>query len=326
MAQVYGLCAKEVERQEMITDKIDRVTHIPSTHLQEWCPPPISAKIELTRLCNYQCNFCANSSLAAKETMDIDTYRKIIEKLHAAGVKELGVFYYGESMMVPWLPKAIKMAKDVGFEYVFLTTNGSLASPPRVKACMAAGLDSLKFSFNFCDARQFTEVTNISPRLFHRTVLFIKQARQVRDEGNYKCGLFLSYIKYNGEQYTRMTKVLEELAPHLDEVYALPLYNPDGSLNVEGWDYVGGNPGRIGNMVSPVPCFALFTETHINYDGTGNACCFYANDNGAWEHGNYLTQNFEDVWNSEKIRFLRRAHLRGDAIGTACEKCIKGKL
>lgn len=306
-----------------ISSKIDAITHIPNTHRAEFIPAPKSAKIELTRKCNYKCGFCANANLSIKEHMDRKTYSTVIRKLHDAGVKELGVFYYGESMIVPWLPDAIKEAKDIGFEYVFLTTNGSLASPEKVKACMEAGLDSLKFSFNFCDEEQFHQVTKASKRFFRMIIEYIKQARRIRDEGNYNCGVYLSYIKYDGEQGQKMQAVLDELKPYLDEAYALPLYNPDGAFNVGDWDYVGGNPGRADNMVAPIPCFALFTEAHINHDGTGNACCFYADDKGSWEHGSFLNETFDEVWNSEKIRALRRAHLAGEVEGTVCEKCVR---
>jgi molybdenum cofactor biosynthesis enzyme MoaA len=79
--------------------------------------------------------------------MDKSLYRRIIAEMRADGVEELGLFYLGESFLVKWLPEAIRDAKEVGFPYVFLTTNGSLATAKRTAACFNAGLNSLKFSF-----------------------------------------------------------------------------------------------------------------------------------------------------------------------------------
>ena len=81
--------------------------------------------------------------------MDRYQYSRLIREMRDAGVEELGVFYIGESFTCKWLPDAIAEAKKIGFPYVFLTTNGSAATPDRVEACMKAGLDSLKFSINF---------------------------------------------------------------------------------------------------------------------------------------------------------------------------------
>jgi len=45
--------------------------------------------------------------------------------------------------------------QELKFPYVFLTTNGSLATHKWVEACFRAGLDSLKFSVNAADDAQF---------------------------------------------------------------------------------------------------------------------------------------------------------------------------
>ena len=42
--------------------------------------------------------------------------RHLLVRGHVQGVEELGVFYLGESFLCPWLPEAIRFAKqDVGF-------------------------------------------------------------------------------------------------------------------------------------------------------------------------------------------------------------------
>ncbi|HEX3096544.1 MAG TPA: hypothetical protein VHQ02_02435 [Usitatibacter sp.] len=42
----------------------------------------------------------------------------------------------GESFLCDWLPDAIGHAKARGIPFAFLTTNGSAATPERVRACM----------------------------------------------------------------------------------------------------------------------------------------------------------------------------------------------
>ena len=73
--------------------------------------------------------------------MDRAFFSRIIREMRDAGVEELGLFYINEPFTCSWIADAIKEAKDVGFPYVFLTTNGSAATPEKVSQAMGAGLD-----------------------------------------------------------------------------------------------------------------------------------------------------------------------------------------
>lgn len=304
-----------------ISDKIDHTVRMPPEYFSETPPPPIAVKIDLTRTCNYKCSFCYHSQLEKKKgMMDIELYTRVVQNLYDLGVKEIAPFFFGESFLNSKLPEAIKIAKDIGIEYVFLTTNGSLAAPEKVEECFKAGLNSLKFSLNYADEEQFTEVARVDPRNWRRMKENIKAARRIRDEGGYDCGLYASYILYDGEQQDRMKATLSEIEPYLDEVYALPLYNQASRIQRDGWAFSGGNQGRADNPVDPVPCWALFREGHVNFDGTLCACCFSVGDE--FNMGDLTKESFMAAWHSEKFKELRRAHLNYDVRGTACAGCI----
>lgn len=306
-----------------ITQRIDAITKIPPDYRSTAPPIPRSVKIELTARCDFNCFFCATAKkLRHKADMDRAFFERIVREMRQAGVEELGVFYLGESFLCPWLPEAIQYAKqDVGFPYVFLTTNGRLATPDRVQACMDAGLDSLKFSFNNADAQQFADVTQVKPVDFYRVVENIKAARRVRDEGGYRCGLYASSIRYDGEQLVRMQAAVDEILPFVDEHYWLPLYGQAGLTSGAGGTVpVAGNPGRLDAMRDPIPCWAIFTEGHITYDGRLSACCF--DHDGRFTMGDLTTTSFVEAWNSLCFAQLRQAHLDGQVCGTVCEGCI----
>ena len=306
-----------------ITDKIDNITGIHDNYRIPNPPPPISVKIELTGKCNFRCAFCATSDhKRPMAEMDRGLYSAVLDELMDCGVKEVGMFYLGESMMVKWLPEAIAEAKDKGFEYVFLTTNGSLSSPDKVEACMGAGLDSLKFSLNYADAEQFAEVARVKKSLFNVMLNNIKAAHDVREANGFDCGLYASYIDLDATQDDKMKALLDELDPYLDEAYSLPLYSQadeTGADNVDrGWDVKAGNPGRAGNMREPVPCWSLFSETRITWDGRVAACCF--DHEHKFDMGPAIP--FMESWHSDKFQALRAAHLKKDVAGTECEACV----
>lgn len=307
-----------------ITQRIDAITGIPVSHRQTVIPAPRSVKIEITANCTYKCQFCVKSLRSDNGEMDRVLYSRLIREMRAAGVEELGVFYIGESFTCQWLPEAIQEAKDVGYPYVFLTTNGASATPDKVEACMAAGLNSLKFSINFYSAEQLKDVARVSPRNWRKAIENLKTARKIRDAGGYKCGIYASSIAFDGEQGDLMRAVHDEVKPYCDEVYFLPLYGMSGASKAAGWQPQPGNPGRLDNMREPIPCWACFTEGHVTKDGLLAACCFGDGLDGSLVMGDLTKSTFMDAWNSTKFQNLRAAHLAKKLIGTACEACAAG--
>lgn len=267
--------------------------------------------------------------LREQKDMDRNLFDRLLAEMRSAGVEEIGLFYLGESFLVHWLPEAVAYAKkSIGFPYVFLTTNGTLATGKRCEQLFRSGLDSLKFSFNYADAAQFEEIARMPGKLFGTMIANIKTARHIRDkvalETGHRCNLYASYIQYDGNQGVRMSAAVAEVAPYLDEIYALPLYSQaelvGDSERAKGWNVTAGNRGRVGALRDPLPCWATFTEGHITFDGKLSACCF--DHDGKFSMGDLTTTPFMDAWNSEKFQVLRAAHLAKDVSGTACEFCV----
>lgn len=304
-----------------ITSRIDAITKISADYLAEDLPAPKSVKIELTAHCNYKCAFCVKSLRSGTGNMDRRLYSRLIREMADAGVEELGVFYIGESFTCKWLPDAIREAKEVGFPYVFLTTNGSAATPDRVRQCMEAGLDSLKFSVNFHSATQLAEVAKVGPHYWQKAIDNLKAAKQIRDLGGFKCGLYASSIKFDGAQGQVMAAVIDEIRPYVDEAYWLPLYGMSGASKNAGWQPQPGNPGRLDAMRDPLPCWAVFTEGHITHDGKLAACCFGDGLDGGLIMADLKEVSFMEGWNSKEFRDLRVAHLAKDVRKTACAEC-----
>lgn len=308
-----------------ITDRIDNVTGIHQRYLDTVIPAPISCKIELTANCNYRCSFCVKSIRPDNGEMDRKFYSRIIREMYSYGVRELGVFFIGESFLCQWLPEAIKEAKEVGYPYVFLTTNGSAANSKKLKACMESGLDSLKFSLNFYDANQLSQVAKVSDVYFQKAIDAVKEARRIRDEGGYDCGIYASSIAFDGEQGDKMRAVVDEILPFVDEHYWLPLFSMREASEKAGMKPIVGNPGRLAKMREPLPCWSAFTEAHITKDGKLVACCFGAGLDSNMVMGDLNETSFDAAWNSVKFQDLRESHLKKDVTGTPCESCVAAR-
>jgi organic radical activating enzyme len=308
----------------MITDRIDAITRIPPEYRSAGPPCPRSVKIELTARCDFKCFFCATANkLRPAGDMDWELLRRLLAEMRQEGVEEIGLFYLGESFLYKRLADTIAYARELGYPYIFLTTNGRLATPERVRPCIEAGLDSLKFSFNWADTEQCKEITRVDA--FEKVVANITAARGVRDaveaETGHHCGLYASSIQYDGEQHERMAEAVERIRPAVDEHYWLPLYSQAGlTAGARDTRPVAGNIGRIGGLRDALPCWSLFTEGHITYDGKLSACCF--DHDGRFDMGDLTEMSFMDAWRSAAFQELRSANLACDVGGTACEKCI----
>ena len=313
----------------MITDRIDAVTKIPAEYLKTVLPAPKSVKIELTGKCNFRCQFCALRTREAQPTQDMDfaLFKKITTDMQRAGVQEIGLFYIGESFMNPellvqsieWLKKYLHMP------YVFLTSNASLAFPEAVEACMAAGLNSLKWSVNAADEDQFEQVMGVKAKSMKQAKTNIKEAWELRTRNDYQTGLYASSILYDGEQRKKMKEMLEtDILPFVDQHYFLPLYSM-GAQTTEreeelGYKPIAGNQGRIGALRDPLPCWSAFTEGHVTSTGLMSACCFDADSK--WTMGDLTKEPFMSAWNSAEYQTLRGSHLNKNVAGTPCESCV----
>jgi len=312
-----------------ITDRIDNVTRIPPACLKASPPAPRSVKIEISPRCNYRCGFCAlrTREVQPKWDMDFGLFKRITREMRDAGVEEIGVFYLGESFMNPRLlvDCIAYLRREIGMPYVFLTSNASMAFPEAVEECMKAGLDSLKWSVNAADERQFEKIMGVSRRLFRRALDNIRAAWEARQRGGYKTGLYASSIRYDGEQQQKMERLLSQrVAPYVDQHYWLPLYSMGAFATRReeelGYRPTAGNQGRVGALREPLPCWSAFTEGHVTAEGRLSACCFDATAH--WTMGDLNRQSFMDAWNSAPFVKLREAHLRKDVTGTVCERCV----
>ena len=84
----------------------------------------------------------------ATNFLNFDVYKKFILSCVKEKVEEVGLYSTGDPFMAKNLVETIIFAKQNGIKRVYITTNGALATFEKVKRCIDAGLDSIKFSIN----------------------------------------------------------------------------------------------------------------------------------------------------------------------------------
>jgi len=303
-----------------ITERVDRHTHVPREKFILNPPFPDAIKIELTSFCNYRCTFCASKrSLRPRGNMDVEFLHRILREAKSIGVKEMGMFLLGESMILKDLADHIRYAKEtVGIEYVFITTNGYLCTPEKMVPIIEAGLDSIKFSMNAGARDRYREMHNVDG--FDNVVENIKWLHTYLKENKIKTLRTCVSSIAMPDHMLELDKFRDMISEYVDEFYYLPLYNQAGHLGSYEYTKIIGNPGRYANMVLSIPCWALFNAAKITWDGKLTACCF--DHDTRFEIANLNDVTLLEAWNNEKFVEMRRQHLERDLKKSLCARCL----
>jgi len=279
-------------------------------------PFPREIFLDLTSFCNHKCVFCANPHLKKKATMKPDMVERVLREAYDCGVRDLGLYATGESFLVKSLADYIKMAKDIGYEYLFITTNGALATPERAKKVLDAGLDSIKFSISAGKRETYKKIQGKDD--------FDKVLANLRWISEYRKTSGLSYRIYVTMVYTDTTKeeveiLRDQVIPYIDEWDPHPLNNQCGNKfdNNELGEIKSDDPRGRGNRKV---CFQPFKGFSITPEGYISACVLDYSKDLIVADLNKTT--LKEAWTNEIYKEFRRRHLAQDLKGLICQNCM----
>lgn len=280
--------------------------------------PKKNLLLEVTNVCNNKCIFCANRRMTRpKGNIDYGLAKKVMQECYELGSREIGFYATGEPLLYPRLVDLIKEAKAIGFEYVYITTNGLLASEDRIKELLDAGLQSIKFSINAINRDDYIFIHGVDA--FDVVMENLKACRKL--QGVYKNKLFVSTILTKHTRYSKeeVESFFESLCDRVviqnakNQGGLLPVLND--SLLIEKED------GEIEHF--NIPCSYVFNSVTVTYEGYLTACCM--------DFQNYLAYadlnkcSVRDAWQNATIKHLREMQLSGRVDNTICKSCVYGK-
>lgn len=268
--------------------------------------PRTTSKLELVGSCTLSCSFCANSSLTSRHKK-IDQYKfeRMMEHLAAIPtMKEVGLFYMGESGLHPLLARYYERVKSLRY-FTYLTTNGTMRDTI-IEAIPY--IDSLKVSWNYKNLDDFKKKTGRDSK----TYFSIAENIFAFTEECHKYGKALTIstvLDSNPEDYKNTIAAL-----HFDENYYIP-------LQTQGGNFDKGSPGVIGEFLSPVkplPCWSLFKGAYIDCNLDVRTCCY----GHTKEH--VLFNLEDDKYDYTKLNDAKAQQLRGE-IPSFCKRCLGGR-
>lgn len=285
---------------------------------QEISQFPKNMLMELTNLCNDSCLFCANSKCTRiKRTIEPELAERVIKEAYDLGTRELGFYQTGEPLLDKNLERYISLAKKLGYEYVYITTNGALCTKERATSIINAGIDSIKFSINATNPKDYLLIHGKNE--FDRVLENLIYVDELRKKLRKKVSLYISYV---ATRYTTEGKEFFEnkYQQYVDDILFFDCRNVGGTMKNE-IDACLSAPSEAGVHSESDACFMVFNRLHITCEGYLTLCCV--------DYQNYLavadlnTESLKEAWNNSYACELRRKHLEHNLKGTMCYNCLK---
>ncbi|ONI37593.1 hypothetical protein AN639_09615 [Candidatus Epulonipiscium fishelsonii] len=270
--------------------------------------------VEINNACNHTCIFCANRKMSRKKGfIDENFLKRILQEAYSLGVRCVGFYSTGEPFLNTNLCLYISYAKEIGYEYVYLNTNGKLATVENIEKCVEAGLDSLKYSINAANSSTYKFIHGKDD--FDEVINNLKQVHKYRIENNKPLKLYTSTIltKYTIDDEEKLKNLLQE---YVDEMMFYKVRNASGLITEVMEDLQIDEPDTKKEFECKLP----FNTIHITWEGYLTACCGDFNNYVAIEDLNKMS--LSDAWNSERYVNFRKRLLNKDLENTMCYNCF----
>lgn len=275
--------------------------------------PTTNFLLELSNACNHRCIFCAHQKMHRKiGKMRPEMVESVLRQAYDLGTREVGMYATGEPFIVPELPEYIKLAKDIGYTYVYLTSNGALATPERIRAVIDAGLDSIKFSINAPERKlyEFIHGRDDFDTVFEN-LTYLNQYRKESGR-NYKIyitGILTRYTEHTREDYF---KVFDGLA---DQIVFKDVYNQ------------GGYMPEIDHLLKCTYDTEQTRRCNLPFDALCVTCEGYLSvENADFENMLIVADlnkvSLKDGWYGEKMKEVRERFINDSLEGTLCYGCV----
>lgn len=275
--------------------------------------PTTNFLLELSNACNHKCLFCAHQKMKRKVgKMKPEMVESALRQAYDLGTREVGMYATGEPFIVPELADYVRLAKNIGYEYVYITSNGALATPERIRAVVDAGADSIKFSINAPERELYRFIHGKDD--FDRVFANLKYLDQYRRESGrdfriYITGILTRYTEHTRDDYFRV------FAGLADQIVFKDVYNQ------------GGYMPEIDYQLKCTHDRERTRRCNLPFDALCVSCEGYLSvENADFENmlivGDLNKTSLKDAWYGEKMREVRRMFIEDKLEGTLCHGCV----
>ena len=289
---------------------------------------PRELTLDINNRCNHKCFFCANPKIEHYDQLDHELAFDLMRQGIENGSTDLALQATGEPFMDKRLPEFVKEGKKLGYEYVYINTNGALANEKRVKPVIDAGLDSIKFSINANNKKEFNEVHGYDD--FSKVIENLKWIFEYRNKNNIKMGVYVSSVK--SSKYSEDNNNIENfIKPYCDNVEFREVSNQGGSMLennetetiLDPTNVLGSLTKAEASTDKPNRCVYPFNRLVVDPYGFVVPCT--ADFHRQLQINDTRKMSLKEIWEGQVFKYLRKKHLKDDYEGIFCNKCLNNK-
>jgi cytidyltransferase-like protein len=275
--------------------------------------PHTNFLIETSNACNQNCIFCAYQKMTRKVgKIKTELAFDILAQAYALGTREVGFYATGEPFAVPELPEYIKKAKEIGYEYVYLTSNGALATPEKIRAVIDAGLDSIKFSINAPERKMYEFIhgrDDFDIVMEHLMYLNDYRKKSGKSFKIFVTGILTRYTEHMKDDYFTVFRGLA------DQIVFKNVYNQGGYMpEIEELLKCYSDDEQYRR------CNLPFDAISVTYEG------YLSVENADYENMLVVADlnkvSLKDAWYGEKMKQIRQAFIDDKLDGLVCDGCV----
>lgn len=275
---------------------------------------PKEVMLEVTNCCNNKCFFCSGTVSERKRgIVEFELMNRLIEEAYSYGARKISFHGMGEPCLCKELSQYVAKAKELGYTYIYLDTNGVLATPEVINPVLDAGLDSLKFSIHAASGETYKKITGNDQ--YNTVVENLRRISNYIKEHKLQCKLIAYFAenKFNENEADKFKEIMQE---QVDEVWIRPIHNGSGVMksNIE---YAVTE--KIATM-KQLPCSELYNRMTVNWEGFAIACC--TDWTGQLIYGDAKKEDLLVLWNNETITRIRQEHRSAETLCEICASCM----
>lgn len=274
---------------------------------------PNRVTVELTNQCNLRCTMCPRVYMKSlKGFMSISLFKKIIDEISTHNNIALVPFFRGEPLLHPDFSEMMKYAKSKRISPIQLTTNATMMTEDIARTLIDIELDFISFSVDSIDPNEYGKIRMGSD--LQEVLKNIEDFCEIRREkGCNKPEIQVSVVKTE-DTVDGLDDFIEFWQDRVDRVRVYEEHSKDGNYGSLTENY---NPNYT---LERQPCMKPFTDLVIYWNGSVALC------NHDWDRtdaiGDINLNTISEIWNNEKYRFIREAHIQHhNILEELCRKC-----
>ncbi len=263
--------------------------------------------LEISNICNLHCSFCPGTKRPPK-AMTEEEFTRLLSKL-----RPYSDFLYfhlmGEPLCHPQLSRFLELAGGQGFK-VILTTNGTLLKRHQEMLLNAAGLHKVNISLHSFEAN---EIGSSLQEYLDGCFCFAKAAEGKK---------IITFRLWNqGGMDEKNADILERLCgffpkPWVTESRGIRLGD---KVYLEYGDKFDWPDLSCEEGTDRIFCYGLRDQLGVLCDGTVVPCCL--DHDGDIPLGNLLTQDMEEILNSDRAQAIYNGFSGRKAVEPLCRRC-----